>query len=124
MTAPPSPFSKPLALDLRAPATRQRHADGRAEIRCAGCGYGAVLRELPERCPMCGSTSWRAPFKGRVDQSEDAKAALAFAHEEALQLTETRFSLNNRGHGDPAKCFTAAPFLSTRPRAIRSKLGS
>ena len=66
MMAPPSsPLSGPLALKLRALARRQRHADGRAEIRCAGCGYGAVVAQLPERCPMCGSTSWRAPFKGR-----------------------------------------------------------
>lgn len=71
MMAPPSPRSRPLALKLRALARRQRHADGRAEIRCARCGYGAVVTRLPERCPMCGSTSWRAPFKGREPVQAD-----------------------------------------------------
>lgn len=37
----------------------------RAEIRCAGCGYGAVVVRLPERCPMCRSTGWWAPSSGR-----------------------------------------------------------
>jgi primosomal protein N' len=36
-----------------------------AEIRCAACGYGAVVARLPERCPMCGSASWRAPSADR-----------------------------------------------------------
>ena len=26
--------------------------------RCCGCGYGAVRRSEPQRCPMCGSTTW------------------------------------------------------------------
>jgi ribosomal protein S27AE len=60
MTAPASPLSRPLAPELLALAARQRGGDGRAEIRCAGCGYGAIVAHLPERCPMCGSTSWEA----------------------------------------------------------------
>jgi rubrerythrin len=53
MTVSASPRSKPLALE------RLALVDDRTEIRCAGCGYGAVVARLPERCPMCGSTSWR-----------------------------------------------------------------
>lgn len=59
------PISSPLAPELRALAAGQRGVDGRAEIRCAGCGYGAVVARLPERCPMCGSANWRAPSAGR-----------------------------------------------------------
>lgn len=62
-TAPP--LSTPLAPELVAPAARQQDVGSRVEIRCAGCGYGAVVARLPERCPMCGSTNWRAPSGGR-----------------------------------------------------------
>ena len=65
MMAPAPPLSTPLAPELVALAARQRGVGDRAEIRCAGCGYGAVVARLPERCPMCGSTSWRAPSAGR-----------------------------------------------------------
>jgi hypothetical protein len=61
MMAPAPSLSALRAPELLALAARQRGVDGRAEIRCAGCGYGAVVARLPERCPMCGSTSWRAP---------------------------------------------------------------
>jgi hypothetical protein len=27
-------------------------------VRCAHCGYGAVLRTLTVDCPMCRSSSW------------------------------------------------------------------
>ena len=34
--------------------------DGRVEIRCARCGYGGVVVQIPARCPMCGSgASWQ-----------------------------------------------------------------
>jgi hypothetical protein len=36
----------------------------RSEIRCAGCGYDAVVARLPVRCPMCRSTGWWAPASG------------------------------------------------------------
>ncbi len=37
------------------------HADGaRRELRCAGCGFGAITVEPPERCPMCGVADWLA----------------------------------------------------------------
>jgi hypothetical protein len=37
----------------------QLSPDGRVEIRCCGCGYGAVVARRPQRCPMCGHTNWR-----------------------------------------------------------------
>jgi rubrerythrin len=30
----------------------------RVELRCLGCGYGAVVARRPGRCPMCGIESW------------------------------------------------------------------
>src|SRR5690348_17124837 len=30
----------------------------REEFRCPGCGYGAVSRGRPARCPMCGCSEW------------------------------------------------------------------
>ena len=27
-------------------------------LRCDGCGYGASVRQTPERCPMCGGSAW------------------------------------------------------------------
>ena len=33
--------------------------DDRVEIRCARCGYGAVVTSPPRRCPMCGGEGWR-----------------------------------------------------------------
>jgi hypothetical protein len=29
------------------------------EIRCRGCGYGAVAVRPLSRCPMCGGGDWR-----------------------------------------------------------------
>jgi len=63
--APASPLSAELASELRAVAAWQRGVDGRAEVHCAGCGYGAVVARLPDRSPMCGSTHWQAPSAGR-----------------------------------------------------------
>jgi hypothetical protein len=31
---------------------------GRRELRCTTCGYGAVAKLVPERCPMCSGVSW------------------------------------------------------------------
>jgi hypothetical protein len=33
----------------------------RVEIRCADCGYGAVVSSPPRRCPMCGGKGWQLP---------------------------------------------------------------
>jgi hypothetical protein len=27
-------------------------------LRCNGCGYGATRNSAPDRCPMCGGSSW------------------------------------------------------------------
>jgi len=33
------------------------HHNPRLELRCLGCGYGAISAELI-RCPMCGDEAW------------------------------------------------------------------
>jgi hypothetical protein len=38
--------------------TWPEHACPRIEVRCEGCGYGAVVRHLAARCPMCGGATW------------------------------------------------------------------
>jgi len=30
----------------------------RLELRCAGCGFGAIVVRAPDRCPMCGAEEW------------------------------------------------------------------
>jgi hypothetical protein len=38
---------------------RPAEADRRlSQFRCTGCGYGACCRIAPERCPMCGGSTW------------------------------------------------------------------
>jgi hypothetical protein len=41
----------------RPPADEAPHHNPRFELRCLGCGYGAVSAELI-RCPMCGDEAW------------------------------------------------------------------
>ena len=40
----------------------------RRDLMCAGCGYGIVVTDEPERCPLCGGTDWDfspwRPFSG------------------------------------------------------------
>jgi hypothetical protein len=31
---------------------------GRAELRCAACGYGLVIRRPAPACPMCQASEW------------------------------------------------------------------
>jgi rubrerythrin len=31
----------------------------RRELRCPGCGYGAVVAHPLRRCPMCGGGDWQ-----------------------------------------------------------------
>src|SRR3982750_4276019 len=35
-----------------------------SDYRCVECGYGARRHEAPERCPMCGSSSWALVGRG------------------------------------------------------------
>ena len=42
------------------PPTWRKDVHPRIEVRCEGCGYGAVVRHLPARCPMCGRAAWIA----------------------------------------------------------------
>lgn len=45
-----------------------------SRFRCAGCGYGASCRIAPERCPMCGSSTWS--YETRQQQKADNDAPL------------------------------------------------
>ena len=40
----------------------------RRDLMCAGCGYGVVVTDEPDRCPICGGTNWDfapwRPFSG------------------------------------------------------------
>jgi hypothetical protein len=44
----------------RVPSARtwRQDVNRRIEIRCEGCGYGAVVSHLPPCCPMCGRATW------------------------------------------------------------------
>ena len=41
----------------------------RLELRCTGCGFGAVTSATPTQCPMCGGLDWDfddwRPFSSR-----------------------------------------------------------
>ena len=49
------------ASTLQMPRGWQRRLElaDRVEIRCASCGYGAIVTSPPRRCPMCGGDGWR-----------------------------------------------------------------
>jgi hypothetical protein len=44
-------------LDETSPPEESAHHNPRFELRCLGCGYGAISAELI-RCPMCGDEAW------------------------------------------------------------------
>lgn len=49
---------------------------GRVEIRCCGCGYGGVVANLPDHCPMCGGATWKASrARGRLPVFEPSGGA-------------------------------------------------
>ena len=54
-------FTEPTASKLSAPSPPDDapapHHNPRLELRCLGCGYGAISAELI-RCPMCGDEAW------------------------------------------------------------------
>jgi predicted Zn-ribbon and HTH transcriptional regulator len=35
-----------------------RRVEALHDFECASCGYGAVARVAPERCPMCSGSVW------------------------------------------------------------------
>lgn len=49
------------------------------DYRCAACGYGVSVREVPEACPMCRSTVWEPtvwqPFSRLARADDDAPPA-------------------------------------------------
>ncbi len=50
--------------DRLSPAAILENVDAaRFELHCAACGYGVVVRAAPDRCPMCGGSSWRDPAR-------------------------------------------------------------
>ena len=53
VAASPSALAPALRRFGSAPAQRRR------EIRCRGCGYGAVVTHPLSGCPMCGGGDWR-----------------------------------------------------------------
>jgi rubrerythrin len=57
------------------------------QFRCTGCGYGASRRMAPERCPMCGGSTWEhaepkwiadvdAPLQWRAQRDNDDRRRL------------------------------------------------
>jgi hypothetical protein len=46
-------------IDLGRRGSWRAEQSGGVEIRCVGCGYGGVVVRLPDRCPMCGGSSWQ-----------------------------------------------------------------
>jgi hypothetical protein len=65
LTQPP-PGGVPVAV-LSAGSSHGALAGTRRDILCAECGFGAVVVRPPDRCPMCGGTSWheRVTPRGR-----------------------------------------------------------
>jgi hypothetical protein len=53
------------------PSIEEALASPKQDVRCAGCGYGAVVRTLPEACPMCRGETWEPsawrPFRHLQD---------------------------------------------------------
>lgn len=45
----------------RSSATRGRRQRPQFELRCILCGYEAVVRIAPDRCPGCGGSAWEHP---------------------------------------------------------------
>ena len=45
------------------PQRRSAHSSAtaatRLELRCPGCGFGAIAAEPVARCPMCGRGDWQ-----------------------------------------------------------------
>ena len=35
-----------------------KRAVGSFDLLCTSCGYGVAVRIAPDRCPMCGGSTW------------------------------------------------------------------
>lgn len=46
-------------------------AASKQTVRCANCGYGAVVRVLPEACPMCRGSAWQPEARRRFGHLHD-----------------------------------------------------
>jgi hypothetical protein len=59
---------------MAAPPTHEPLSSPKHTVRCADCGYGAVVRVLPEACPMCRGSKWEPdlerPFRHLHDVGE------------------------------------------------------
>jgi len=70
------PFAISATLAITEKATNGRSAAVSDELtprpplprfRCDRCGYGACCRMAPERCPMCGGSTWNFEIRLRSD---------------------------------------------------------
>jgi rubrerythrin len=42
---------------------RRASRSRRFDLLCSTCGYGVVVSIAPERCPMCGGSTWAHPAR-------------------------------------------------------------
>lgn len=54
------------ASSSRASAVRpaRKRLRPRFEVHCGACGFGGVVVQLPDRCPMCGGCVWETAAGG------------------------------------------------------------
>jgi hypothetical protein len=75
----------------------------RFELRCTGCGYGAVASAPPTQCPMCGGLDWDfddwRPFSARGSNTDSSRLVPTGARSRALQAVR-RAEDNPRQSGD------------------------
>jgi hypothetical protein len=48
----------------------QAGEDASGEFRCAGCGYGVMVKAVLPACPMCRGVAWEAPVDGSFQRSD------------------------------------------------------
>jgi hypothetical protein len=65
------------------------------QFRCVGCSYRASRRIAPERCPMCGASTWelepRRPFS-----ADGLGADMALVRESRAASTSTAAGMLHR----------------------------
>jgi hypothetical protein len=60
-------------LIVRLPDVDADLTGGRAEHRCAACGYGIIVSDPPPACPMCQSNSWDPVMRKPLAHSDRAR---------------------------------------------------